>query len=95
MKFISLQSLRAAFQFDGDFTDKTQLNELLSSLEAKSENGELTIDGQSYSSAELQHFLQELDLTKVVFLDWIDQHASLKSLLIGKVPTNDFTDTQN
>jgi hypothetical protein len=95
MKFISLQSLRATLEFDGDFSDRTQLNELLSSLEAKSENGELTLDGQSYSSAELQHFLEELDLTKVVFLDWIDQHASLKSLLIGKVPTNDFTDAQN
>jgi hypothetical protein len=95
MVFISLQSLRVALQFEGDFSDKTQLSELLSSLEAKSENGELTIDGQSYSSAELQIFLQELDLTKIVFLDWIDQHASLKSMLIGKVPTNDFTDAQN
>ncbi len=95
MKFISLQSLRAVFQFDGDFTDKTQLNELLSSLETKSVDDELTIDGQGYSSTELQLFLQELDLTKVVFLDWIDQHASLKSLLIGKVPTNDYTDAQN
>jgi hypothetical protein len=95
MVFISLQSLRLALQFDGDFSDKTRLDELLTSLDVKSENSELIIEGRSYSNSELQLFLQELDLTKIVFLDWIDQHASLRSLLLGKFPTNDFVDGQN
>ena len=95
MVFISLQSLRLALQFDGDFSDKTRLNELLTSLDVKSENSELIIEGRTYSNSELQLFLQELDLTKIVFLDWIDQHASLRSLLLGKFPTHDFVDGQN
>jgi len=95
MKFISLQALKVTLQFEGDFSDKSQLEKVSSLIESASEQGQLEVDGQLYSTVELQHFIQELDLTKIVFLDWIDQHAALKSLLLGKATTNDFSDDQN
>lgn len=93
MQFISVFELQKIIGTTIDLSDSVGQKEAMDRIKEKNVSGSMVIGQKSYTLEEINTFISSLDPEKLIFLSWIEQHLSLKELLLGKIPKIEFQDT--
>lgn len=92
MHYLSLRDLEKQLGFSFDLSTDELRDNFIRKVDAISEKGSIHISEKTYPFEDVRSFLLSLDSNKIVYLDWIEQHKDLKTLLLGITPAHEFID---
>lgn len=93
MHYISIHAIHSIIGFDKDLSQAIIQAEAINYLEQLSVNGTVQIEGEKILFTDLKTCILSLNPKNLIFLGWIEQHASLKEFLLGRFPKKDFEDS--